>query len=117
MLAWDDIDVTSYIYQDLIKDGTHPKDHPLLKSIQGRGCYDCFPRPVGEASAELKALIDGEYHEKIGQYNKSIQWYKKFREDKVRPLIEKGTDLDTERYTVKHTASGALKIDNKRPDR
>lgn len=113
--AWKDIDLTTAIYMDIVEDGVHPEDHPLLKQIQGKGCYDCFPRPVGEASAELKALIDGEYKKNIVQYEKYSKWYKEFREEKVRPLIDKGTDLETDKFVVKHTASGTLKIDARRP--
>jgi hypothetical protein len=107
--AQEDIDIRTLVYQDVLEDGIDPLDHPLLKKIQRNGCYNCFAMPKAEADAKVEALMK-EYHTKNREFEKLKVWRDEFREERLRPLVEKGVSLQTEKYDVKHSKAGKLLI-------
>lgn len=109
-----DIDLTTQVYLDVREDGVDPIDHPLLKKLQRSGCHNCFPMPQSEADALLSKLVDEEYHRKNKEYEKLKDWRDKHREEKIRPLVEVGQKVVTDKYEVSHTTNGRLLISKKK---
>lgn len=113
-IAQDDIDLRVMVYNDIIEDGIHPQDHPLLRSLRRGTCTACFPlERSGDDDGELAEILGGRSeHDRWTKTDSGTRWQKQVKE-KLKPKIEMGKQIETDYFVVRHTESGRLYVDPK----
>lgn len=112
-IAQDDIDLRAMVYNDIIEDGIHPQDHPLLKSLRRGTCTTCFPLERSLDEGRLSKILGGRLeYDRWTKAENDARWQKKVKE-KLKPEIEPGNQIETDYFVVRHTESGRLYVDPK----
>lgn len=109
------IDLRIAVYDDIVEEGVHPLDHPLMQRMRNNGtCTRCFPLEKVDATPELESVFKNgreDWNDWI-EYQRLDKWIKSVK-DKVKPLVPAGKSMETDYFLVRSTESGRLYVDPK----